>query len=101
MGDEAKLLMDRIDAAITRITSGQAPMRIPRDLTDPDVVLADCQDRIAALEAQNAELERQWKLRAECENCGYIGEGLKHCPACDHFIPLNLAALQDQPLSEG
>jgi chromosome segregation ATPase len=42
------ILNERIDAAIERITSGQAGMRIPAEETDPDLVLADCK----------AELER-------------------------------------------
>jgi hypothetical protein len=39
-------MVERIDAAIKRITSGQAPMRIPVDQTDPDIVLADCRSLI-------------------------------------------------------
>lgn len=35
-------LLERIDAAIQRITSGCGNMRIPADITDPDLVLADC-----------------------------------------------------------
>jgi len=48
-------LHERIDAAIERITSGQALMRVPVDDTDPDTVLADCQRRIAELESQRDE----------------------------------------------
>jgi hypothetical protein len=39
---EVTSLLPRIDAAIERITSGRAPMRIPAENTDPDLVLADC-----------------------------------------------------------
>lgn len=46
-------LRERIDAAIKRITSGSAPMRVPADQTDPDLVLADAK---TALEAQAAEI---------------------------------------------
>ncbi|MFM0163922.1 hypothetical protein PQR39_26345 [Paraburkholderia sediminicola] len=35
-------LVERIDAAIERITSGNAVMRVPADETDPDLVLAEC-----------------------------------------------------------
>ena len=34
-------MLERIDAAIQRITSGQGCMRVPPDKTDPDLVLAD------------------------------------------------------------
>lgn len=46
-------LRERIDAAIKRITSGSAPMRVPAENTDPDLVLADAK---TALEAQAAEI---------------------------------------------
>lgn len=35
-------LLPRIDAAIRRITAGDASMRVPAENTDPDLVLADC-----------------------------------------------------------
>lgn len=38
----ALALLPRIDAAIQRIVNGQGCMRIPADLEDPDLVLADC-----------------------------------------------------------
>lgn len=34
--------VERIEAAIQRIASGMAPMRVPVDMTDPDVVLGEC-----------------------------------------------------------
>lgn len=43
------ILLKRIDAAITRITSGSAPMRIPADQNDPDIVLVDCANYIRSL----------------------------------------------------
>lgn len=49
-------LTERIEAAINRITEGRAPMRIPADQTDPDLVLAACRDRIAELEGIKPEL---------------------------------------------
>lgn len=36
-----KDLRERTEAAILRITTGQAPMRVPVDPSDPDVVLAE------------------------------------------------------------
>lgn len=43
-------LLERIDAAMKRITSGHAPMRIPADQTDPDVVLVDCAEALKFFE---------------------------------------------------
>ena len=57
-------LKKRIIAAIKRVTSGSAPMRIPVDNTDPDIVLADCYD---FLEAQEARL-REWEVKEKCNN---------------------------------
>lgn len=55
MAINTQKLRERIDAAIKRITSGSAPMRIPADQTDPDLVLADAK---IALDAQAAEIAR-------------------------------------------
>lgn len=41
----------RIAAAIERITSGHASMRVPAEETDPDLVLADCLAEIRRLRA--------------------------------------------------
>lgn len=68
----------RIDAAIARITSGQAAMRIPVDFTDPDVVLAECKLSIATLrqhvknDALQLEQAREelGKLRKDHEDLG-------------------------------
>lgn len=49
MRDADMPLTGRIDAAIERITHGQAAMRVPVEATDPDVVLADCQREIERL----------------------------------------------------
>jgi len=48
-------LLQRIDAAIERVTTGRAAMRSPADPTDPDLVLADARDWIkqAALAPQS------------------------------------------------
>ena len=46
---------ERIEAAIERITCGFAPMRVPADFTDPDLVLADCLTDIRRLRAFGAQ----------------------------------------------
>jgi hypothetical protein len=51
-------LMLRIDEATSRITSGMAPMRIPADRNDADIVLADCETRIRELSAQLLSAQR-------------------------------------------
>ena len=43
-------LKDRIDAAIKRIQDGHGAMRVPADLTDPDIVLAECRELISEVE---------------------------------------------------
>lgn len=53
MEEEAVIDIEhRIAAAIERITSGHAPMRVPADETDPDLVLADCLSEIRHLRAE-------------------------------------------------
>jgi hypothetical protein len=42
---------ERIDAAISRITSGHGGMRIPAEETDPDLVLADCKVALTEVRA--------------------------------------------------
>lgn len=51
MRDSQMPLVERIDAAINRITHGDCNMRIPVEATDPDIVLADCKSEIALLKA--------------------------------------------------
>lgn len=46
MTDDVKGFRERITAAMERITAGHSPMRIPADMTDPDIVLSDCLARI-------------------------------------------------------
>lgn len=69
-------LRERIDAAIKRITSGSAPMRVPADQTDPDLVLADAK---IALDAQTAEIAR---LRSRIAELRVAVQGLLNCPSC-------------------
>ena len=56
MKDNDTTLTDRINLAQIRITSGQAPMRIPVEATDPDVVLEACKERIVELESSLAAM---------------------------------------------
>ncbi len=65
------LTHDRIEGALRRIMSGHAPMRIPVDNADVDVVLSQCIDllderdalkaEIAALNAQAAEYDDKYR----------------------------------------
>ena len=50
-------LDERIEAAIDRITDGRAPMRIPADPTDADLVLAACREELTSLRARISEME--------------------------------------------
>lgn len=60
MTDELKArIKARINAAIERIASGRAPMRVPADMNDPDLVLADCLAHLDGLATRIAELERE------------------------------------------
>ncbi len=60
MRDADMPLLDRIDAAIKRVTSGQGQMRVPVEATDPDVVLGDAK---AEIERLRADAERYRWLR--------------------------------------
>lgn len=51
MQDETMPLNERIEAALKRITTGQAAMRVPVEATDPDIVLADCAAALAKRDA--------------------------------------------------
>lgn len=62
-------LVERIDRALRRVTNGEGQMRVPVEATDVDIVLHNCRDRIAELEAELAskdqriaELERLFAL---------------------------------------
>lgn len=52
-----KDLRERTESAIRRISSGQAPMRVPVDPTDPDVVLAEWLRVSAELPPAGGEIE--------------------------------------------
>lgn len=65
----------RITAAIERITSGNAPMRVPADETDPDLVLAYCLAEIRRLRAALAARQPvgepvAWQSMATCPRDG-------------------------------
>jgi len=74
MRDADMPLTGRIDAAIERITHGQAAMRVPVEATDPDVVLADCQREIerltAALQYEQHRADRQGTHGDGCADWG-------------------------------
>ena len=55
MSDDVKGFRERITAAMERIAAGHSPMRIPADMTDPDIVLSDCLARIEGEAARTAE----------------------------------------------
>jgi hypothetical protein len=55
MKDADMPLLDRIEAALDRITNRQGLMRIPREATDIDVVVLDCGDEIKRLRAKLAQ----------------------------------------------
>lgn len=56
--EEVQDLRDRIARAIERVTTGQAPMRIPAEISDVDLVLADCLPALAELESLRAMRKR-------------------------------------------
>lgn len=65
-----KELLQRIDSAIERITTGQGAMRVPPDPTDPDMVLSDCRRELERLQAvintpQSGDFLRAVSIEAE------------------------------------
>lgn len=54
-------IQERIAVAIKRISDGLAPMRIPVDHTDPDVVLADAGKEIERLQAELQGAQKELK----------------------------------------
>lgn len=68
--EEVQDLRDRIARAIERVTTGQAPMRIPAEISDVDLVLADCLPALAELESLRAMRKRvegkvsEWREKA-------------------------------------
>lgn len=56
MRDADMPLIERIDAAMRRISNGEGQMRVPVEATDPDIVLSNCRDRILELESEVARL---------------------------------------------
>lgn len=49
--ERAEKLLPRIESAIKRIADGHADMRIPADLTDPDIVLGECLSLLSEIAA--------------------------------------------------
>lgn len=60
-------LAARIEAAIQRVAHGLAPMRIPVDQTDVDIVLSDAGKALAQLKREKEELE----IRLQGWMCSY------------------------------
>jgi hypothetical protein len=74
-------LMLRIDEATKRITSGMAPMRIPADLNDADIVLSDCETVIRELTTALTDSRRQTEeARKERDDAVQYRTG--HLPSC-------------------
>lgn len=63
-----KSLDSRIEQALERIKNGNGNMRVPAEQSDPDLVLFDCREEIAALRRQLAEsTELCVKLEADLD----------------------------------
>lgn len=73
-------LEDRIRSAMLRIGSGNAPMRIPADPTDPDIVLGECLERIGKLSTALALL-RELQCKGGTGYCVY-----SCCPECGAWV---------------
>lgn len=83
MRDADMPLLDRIDAAIKRVTSGQGQMRMPVEATDPDVVLGDAK----------TEIESAWN---HIDFMGEVNRGLTAAATeagrlCEHLLARNTA----------
>lgn len=92
MKDADMPLLDRIEAALDRITNRQGLMRIPREATDIDVVVLDCGDEIKRLRAElivtkarvdamqrcidERTAQRDEARREACRNDVYCGHGV-------------------------
>src|SRR5690606_14260543 len=90
-------LLQRIDAAIERVTTGRAAMRIPADPTDPDLVLADARNWIkqAALAQQPADKARAAAYRDCCDTPAYCSS-VRRCTAKDGKQPDAVAGLVEE-----
>lgn len=83
MRDADMPLLDRIDAAITRIRRGDGQMRVPVEATDPDMVLEDAK----------AEIESLWRhSEFMCEaNRGLTAAAKEAGRLCEHLHARNTA----------
>lgn len=82
-------LTDRIMAAIERVTSGHGQMRVPVDMTDPDIVLAECLTSMSVLESDalcDVIAERQRQINVEgwsaSHDDSHTDGGLSRAAAC-------------------
>jgi hypothetical protein len=80
VAEDASIELDkRIDAAVERVVSGHATMRIPVHRTDVDVVLRDCQARIRCLATELAAAQKERdEARSETAYLDNILEGIEH-----------------------
>ena len=101
MKDADMPLLDRIEAALDRITNRQGLMRIPREATDIDVVVLDCGDEIKRLRAELAALKAGREVPVSITRCMVRLDGVWITPdaalAEIHRLRAELAALKAQP----
>lgn len=87
-------LFNRISEAIRRVCNGNGTMRIPADLTDPDLVLADCRRALFALKAQNADLQKDLVMMTQARDI--IHADREECRAeLDNLKAQNAAQAQE------
>lgn len=89
MNDDVKAAnwRERITAAIERITAWHSPMRIPADMTDPDIVLSDCLAHIegeAARTAAAVAAAREEQRASDAQQLARIWYGLPDAGRADH-----------------
>lgn len=97
MSEDVKLL-ERIDRAIQRITDGHGAMRVPADMTDPDIVLDACRRyidaepaRLVAAREEQREAAAQWAMRADV-----TWDTLSECGDAIRATPLTATPLEDE-----
>ena len=73
MKDADMPLLDRVEAALDRITNRQGLMRIPGEATDIDVVVLDCRDEIKRLRAELAAANARLAVSMEAHQITISG----------------------------
>lgn len=101
MQDDVKTLRERIDRAIQRITDGHGAMRVPADMTDPDIVLNACRRHIDAEPARLAAArEEQREACAQfCEE-EYYDVSHSECAFADSLEAIRATPLTATPLKD-